>query len=53
MLISSLAVGYNFISQSSKNNKSLSDYTQIESQLTDLQLRMIKLKNENKTLIEA
>ena len=53
MLISSLAVGYNFISQSSKNNKSLSDYTQIESQLTDLQLRMIKLKNENKTLIDS
>lgn len=53
MLISSLAVGYNFISQSSKNNKSLSDYTQIESQLTDLQLRMIKLKNENKILIDS
>ena len=53
MLISSLAVGYNFISQSSKNNKSLSDYSQIESQLTDLQLRMIKLKNENKTLIDS
>ena len=31
----------------------MTDYSQIETQLTDLQLRMIKLKNENKTLIDS
>lgn len=53
LLVSSIIIGYNYISKSSENNESLVNYTQVESQLSELQMNMIKLKNKNKNLIEG
>tara|TARA_B100000965_G_scaffold406525_1_gene445916 strand:+ start:371 stop:2155 length:1785 start_codon:yes stop_codon:yes gene_type:complete len=53
LIISSSLIGYNYFSKSSENTQDLVDYSQVESQLSELQLKMMKLKNENKNLIEG
>ena len=53
LFLSSIFIGYNFISKSSENNQNLSGYLEIENQLSELQLKMMKLNNENKNLINS
>ncbi len=53
LIISSSLIGYNYFSKSSENTQDLVDYSKVESQLSELQLKMMKLKNENKNLIEG
>ena len=53
LIIVSLAIGISFFSKSSENSQNLTNYSQIETQLDGLQLKMMKLKNENKNIIEG
>lgn len=53
LIIVSLVIGISFFSKSSENSQNLTNYSQVEKQLDGLQLKMMKLKNENKNIIEG
>tara|TARA_B100001121_G_C18547582_1_gene553813 strand:- start:13 stop:765 length:753 start_codon:yes stop_codon:yes gene_type:complete len=53
LFISSLIIGYNYISKSSDNSESLVNYELVENRLSELQMKMMQLKNDNKNLIEG
>ena len=53
LIIASIWIGVSFFQKNSENTEELHNYSQIENDLDQLQLQMMKLKNENINLIES